>query len=107
MDLVNCCDITNNQSLFADGPAREHLSVDALDDGDDITGNVHTTPTITAIKVNKLCKNNILTLFEQNIFHGRLCLLRKRLHETDIQFKLNAICLLVYPDTSYIQFFLY
>ena len=48
MDLVNCCDITiditNNECLFTDSPAREHHIVDALDDGDDITGNVHITP---------------------------------------------------------------
>ena len=49
MDLVYCCDIscdmTNNQCLFADSPAREHPNINAPDDGDVITGKVHTTPT--------------------------------------------------------------
>ena len=49
MDIVICCDFscdtTNTKCLFIDGPAREHSIVDALDNGDNITAKVHTTPT--------------------------------------------------------------
>ena len=50
MDFVNCCDITNKHCSFTDGPAREHCIVDALDNGDNITAKVHTTPNNHSIK---------------------------------------------------------
>ena len=56
MDFVNCCDITNKHCSFTDGPAREHCIVDALDNGDNITAKVHTTP--NNHKKTKTQKNN-------------------------------------------------
>ena len=81
--------------MLSDGAAREHLSVDALDDGDDITGNVHTTPTnhssayVPDIQIKP--ENSCKMFAERSLCNYVLCLTHFQIKPVLINYHFGAL----------------